>query len=86
MENKKVTIKGSAQSTAGAVVAVNGVAVGTIRGWRQFTAKWGATGPGFKLFDVNGNHVDSDAYFKQICRRARYWAENEATKCPKAVS
>jgi len=69
--SSKVTIKGEA--LWGAIVAVDGVQVGTIRGSRTRDGK-GRVSADFSLYDMAGNVIDRASYFRDISNTAREWA------------
>lgn len=49
--------------------------VGEITGWRQMTAKWGATGPGYGFKLINGRECEPCyAYFDETVKAAKYEA------------
>jgi hypothetical protein len=63
--DQKITIKGR-KLYRGAEV------VGEITGWRQMTAKWGATGPGYGFKLINGRECEPCyAYFDETVRAAK---------------
>lgn len=69
--SSKVTIKGEA-AFRGAIVAVDGVQVGTIRGSRTY---WRGRASGdFSLYDMAGNVIDRAPYFSDVSNTAREWA------------
>ena len=65
MTNAQVTIKGRKLYRAGVVI-------GEITGWRQMTAKWGATGPGYGYRFTDGRECEPCyAYFDETVRAAK---------------
>jgi hypothetical protein len=51
--------------------------VGEITGWRQMTAKWGATGPGYGFRLINGRECEPCyAYFDEAVKAAKWEASN----------
>lgn len=55
--------------------------VGEITGWRQMTAKWGATGPGYWFRLINGRECEPCyAYFDEAVQAAK----REAAMIPAA--
>lgn len=66
MQNTRITINGRTLYEGFTVV-------GEITGWRQMTAKWGPTGPGYGFKLINGRECEPCyAYFADAVRAAKW--------------